>query len=136
MEFLDKFRPQVFAISRMVFGFMFAMHGLKNAFDMFGGPPPELPVAAGLLIGGIEIIGGVMVAVGFKTRLAAFVCSGQMAVAYFAVHQKTGLLPIQTHGEVAALYSWVFLMIAVVGDWKWAIDSHNDTVESQPQTES
>jgi putative oxidoreductase len=100
MEFLDKFRPQVFAISRMVFGFMFAMHGLKNAFDMFGGPPPELPVA------------------------------------YFAVHLKTGLLPIQTHGEVAALYSWVFLMIAVVGDWKWAIDSHSDSAESQPQTES
>jgi putative oxidoreductase len=123
MKFLDKFHPQIFALSRMVFGFMFAMHGLKNAFGIFGGPPAELPMAAGLLIGGIEIVGGVMVAIGFKTRLAAFTCSGLMAIAYFAVHQKTGILPIQTHGELAVLYCWVFLMIASVRDWIWAIDS-------------
>jgi putative oxidoreductase len=126
MKFLDSYHDQIFAVSRMVFGFMFAMHGLKNAFGFFGGPPADLPMAAGLLIGGIEIVGGVMVAIGFKTRLAAFTCSGQMAVAYFAVHQKTGILPIQTHGEVAVLYCWAFLMIASVRDWIWAIDSGAD----------
>jgi hypothetical protein len=41
MKFPDECRPQIFAVSRMVFGFLFAMHGLKNAFDMFGGPPAQ-----------------------------------------------------------------------------------------------
>jgi putative oxidoreductase len=79
-------------------------------------------MAADFLIGGIELIGGTMVAVGFKTRIAAFICSGQMAVAYFVVHQKTGLLPIQTRGELTAIYSWAFLMIASVRDWVWSIE--------------
>jgi putative oxidoreductase len=123
MKFLDTYTPQIFAVCRIVFGFMFAMHGLKHVFHLFGGPPGELPIAAGFLIGGIELIGGTMVAIGFKTRFAAFICSGQMAVAYFVVHQKTGLLPIQTQGELAAVYSWVFLMIASVRDWIWEIES-------------
>jgi len=126
MKFLDTYRPQIFAAGRIVFGLLFAMHGLQKVFGMFGGPPAELPAVAAYVIGGIELVGGALVAVGFKTRLAAFIVSGQMAVAYFAVHQKEGLLPIQNHGELAVLYCWAFLMIAAVDKWTWALDAGPD----------
>ena len=130
MKFLDTYRSQIFAAARIVFGVLFASHGLQKVFMMFGGPPAEMPDAARCVIGGIELIGGAMIAIGFKTRLAAFICSGQMAVAYFAVHQKDGFLPIQNHGELAALYCWAFLMIASVRDWMWAVDSRLDPAET------
>lgn len=123
MKFLDTFHPQIFAATRIVFGLLFAMHGLQKVFGLFGGPPAEMPAVAAYVVGGIELVGGAMVAVGFKTRLAAFVVSGQMAVAYFAVHQQNGLLPIENHGELAALYCWAFLMIAAVDKWTWALDA-------------
>jgi putative oxidoreductase len=130
VRFLDTHRPQAFAATRIVFGFLFAMHGVRLAFGLFGGPPPAMPDPAAPIVGAIELIGGTLVAVGFKTRLAAFVCSGQMAFAYFSVHQKAGLLPIQNHGELAVLYCWAFLMIASVRDWVWALESGSDTVEA------
>ncbi len=122
MKFLDTYRSQIFAAARIVFGLLFALHGMQKVFLLFGGVPAEMPDAARYVIGGIELVGGAMIAVGFKTRLAAFLCSGQMAIAYFAVHQKEGLFPIQNHGELAALYCWAFIMIASVREWIWAVD--------------
>ena len=130
MKFLDTYRPQIFAAARIVFGLLFALHGMQKVFLLFGGVPAEMPDAARYVIGIIELIGGAMIAIGFKTRLAAFICSGQMAVAYFAVHQKDGLLPIQNHGELAVLYCWAFLMIASVREWMWALDSGSDSSET------
>jgi len=46
-----------------------------------------------------------------------------MAVAYFMAHQSKGLLPIENHGELAALYSFVFLLIAVRGSGEWSVDA-------------
>ena len=63
----------------------------------------------------IELIGGALVALGVRTSIAAFVCSGQMAVAYFMFHQPKAPLPIQNGGELAALYAFVFLFIAAKG---------------------
>ena len=130
MKFLDTYRSQIFAAARIVFGLLFALHGMQKVFLLFGGVPAEMPDAARYVIGGIELVGGAMIAIGFKTRLAAFICSGQMAVAYFGFHQKDGLLPIQNQGELAALYCWAFLMIASVRDWMWALDSGSDTAET------
>jgi len=78
-----------------------------------------------MLIGGfIELVGGLLVAVGFLTGIAAFICSGEMAVAYFMVHaSKGGPIPLVNQGELAALYSWVFLFIAAHGAGIWSIDS-------------
>jgi len=123
MRFLDTYRPQIFAAARIAFGVLFVSHGLQKAFMMFGGAPAEMPDAARYLIGWMELVGGAMIAIGFKSRIAAFLSSGMMAVAYFAVHQKAGFLPIQTHGESAAIYSWAFLMIACEREWVWALDS-------------
>jgi putative oxidoreductase len=129
VRFLDAYRPQIFATTRIVFGSLFAMHGLRHIFGMFGGSPGEMPAALGLVAGAIELTGGALVAAGFKTRLAAFICSGQMAIAYFVVHQKAGLLPIENNGELAVLYCWGFLMIASVREWVWALESGSGDAE-------
>jgi putative oxidoreductase len=132
LRLLDTYHPQIFAMARIVFGSLFAMHGLRHTFQMFGGSPGEMPAAPGLAVGAIELVGGVLVAVGYKIRLAAFICSGQMAVAYFAVHQKRGLFPIENNGELASVYSWAFLMIASVRSWAWALESRADARTAVP----
>jgi len=123
MQFLDSFRPQIIAATRIVTGFLFAQHGLDKFTGIFGGAPDELDAI--LSVGGvIELVGGVLVCIGLQTRLAAFVCSGTMAVAYFLYHQSYGPLPIQNEGELAAVYSWVFLLLAAVGaNGVWSIES-------------
>ena len=68
-------------------------------------------------------MGGLLVATGFQAGSAAFLCSGQMAVAYFMAHQGQALFPIQNKGELAALYSFVFLYIATRGSGIWSIGS-------------
>ena len=73
--------------------------------------------------GVIELVGGVLVMVGFQASWAAFLCSGTMAVGYFMFHQKHGALPIQNKGELAALYSFVFLYIATKGSGIWSVDA-------------
>ena len=121
MGFLDTYRQQIFALTRIVFGLLFAFHGAQKLFGLFGGAPAEMPLPMLYTVGSIELVGGALVCVGFFTRLAAFICSGMMAVAYFLVHQKMGALPIQNHGELAALYAWAFLLIASVGNGIWSV---------------
>jgi putative oxidoreductase len=85
------------------------------------------PVGSQLWFAGIiELIGGLAVMLGFKTRLAAFICSGEMAVAYFQAHWKFQIgpqfFPIVNQGELAALYCFVFFYIACKGGVKWSLD--------------
>ena len=82
-----------------------------------------MPAALLYTAGGIELVGGALICIGLQTSLAAFLCSGMMAVAYFTVHQPMGLLPIQNHGELAALYAFLFLLIASRGDGIWSVGS-------------
>ena len=72
MRFLDTYGPQIFAAARIAFGVLFVSHGFQKAFMMFGGPPAEMPDAARYLIGWMELVGEAMIAIGFKTRIAAF----------------------------------------------------------------
>ena len=120
MPFLAPYQAPIYALTRMVVGLLFAMHGAQKLFGWFGGGPAEMNAmlwAAGL----IELVGGALIAVGLFTGWAAFVCSGQMAVAYFMAHQPQGLLPIQNRGELAALYCWIFLLFASRGDGIWSV---------------
>src|SRR5690606_34287153 len=70
----------------------------------------------------IQFAGGLLVLAGLRTRIAAIICSGSMAYAYFVVHQPDGLLPINNGGETAALFCWSFLMIAALGPGHWSVD--------------
>jgi putative oxidoreductase len=121
-RFLRSFQGPIYGGFRLVFGLLFVCHGLQKIFGLFGGPPGEMPAPILWTAGLIELIGGACVAAGLFTRWAAFLSSGLMAVAYFMVHQKMGLLPIENRGELAALYAWAFLFIAAHGGGSWSLD--------------
>jgi putative oxidoreductase len=122
---LGKVHPQVYAIFRIMVGLLFAMHGTQK---ILGWPPsdrPAPPIASIYGLSGIiELVCGLLVAVGLLTSLAAFLSSGEMAVAYFMAHAgKGGFWPIQNQGEMAVLYCFVFLFIAAYGSGIWSLDS-------------
>ena len=123
---IGRFSPQVFAIFRIVVGLLFACHGAQKLLGWppmqggGGGPLPPLMVVGGL----IELVGGLLIAIGFLAGWAAFICSGEMAVAYFMAHaSKGGPIPLVNHGELAVVYSFVFLYIAAHGAGIWSVDS-------------
>lgn len=109
-----------YALLRIVSGFLFAFHGAQKLFGVFGGtaqPFGTLRWTAGV----IELAGGILIMVGLFAAIAAFIASGEMAFAYFMSHQPQGLLPIQNRGELAALYCFVFLFIAMKGAGIWSL---------------
>ena len=103
-----------YAAMRVVIGFLFLFHGLQKLFGMYGGQTVPLMSRAGAA-GVIELVGGVLVMVGLYTTPVAFVCSGEMAAAYFIAHAPKGPWPIGNRGELAVLYCFVFLYISARG---------------------
>jgi len=120
--FLSPFQPQVYAAFRIVAGLMFVQHGCQKILGLFGGAPGEMPAPMLYTAGLIELVGGLMIGLGFFAGIAAFLASGTMAFAYFIAHQPQGLLPIQNRGELAVLYCFAFLYIAAKGSGIWSID--------------
>jgi putative oxidoreductase len=125
MKQLAKYSDHAYALLRIVAGFMFSIHGAQKIFGLLAESQP--PVGSQLWFGGlIELVGGILVMVGFQTRWAAFVTSGTMAVAYFQFHWKfqfgPEFFPVVNRGELAALYAFVFLYIACRGGVMWCLD--------------
>lgn len=88
---------------------------------MFGGKVAGAPL---MQFGGwVELLGGLLVAIGLFTRPAAFLSSGMMAVAYFMAHAKGGLLPIVNKGELAVIYCFIFLFIMFYGAGRYSLDA-------------
>jgi putative oxidoreductase len=120
---LAPYADRIYALFRIVVGFLFLCHGLQKLFGLFGAAGQQPPLASmGGAAGIIETVTGTLVLIGFLTGWAAFLASGTMAVAYFMVHQPQGALPIENHGELAAVYSFVFLFIAARGSGPWSVD--------------
>jgi putative oxidoreductase len=121
-RWLGRYSGFLYALMRLMAGFLFACHGAQKLFGALGaegrasGP---LMVTAGV----IEFFGGVLVAIGLQAGYAAFVCSGQMASAYFMAHAPNGFWPILNHGELAVLYCFVFLYIASRGSGQLSVDA-------------
>ncbi|MGW7006202.1 DoxX family protein [Streptomyces sp. NPDC054933] len=129
MPFTETAKPHVLALFRVVTGVIFASHGAASLFGILGGfagahggtvPTGIWPYWYAAVI---QLVGGALVALGLGTRVAALISSGSMAYAYFTVHAKMALWPLQNGGEAAALYSWVFLLIAFTGPGAWALDA-------------
>ncbi|HSM86781.1 MAG TPA: DoxX family protein [Candidatus Limnocylindrales bacterium] len=120
MKFLGELEPLAFAALRVVVGFMYMCHGAQKLFGAFGGHAQHAPLMLAAAI--IEFGGGILIILGLLTRFVAFLGSGEMAVAYFMVHQPKGMLPIQNGGELAVLYCFVLLFIACHGAGKFAVD--------------
>jgi putative oxidoreductase len=119
-KILGRFAPQFYALLRIVAGLLFACHGAQKLFGVLGGQRANLMTQFGLA-GVIEFVGGLMIAVGMFTGLAAFIASGEMAFAYFQAHAPKGPFPIQNGGEVAVLYCFLFLYMSARGNGRWSI---------------
>jgi putative oxidoreductase len=108
---------------RLIVGLLFACHGGQK---ILGFPPVQKAMSLDTLgtIGGyIELIGGLLIALGLFTRIGAFVACGMMAVAYFMVHAKGGFFPIINRGEPAVFYCFTFLFIFFYGPGRWSLDA-------------
>lgn len=119
--------PRALGALRIVAGYLFIAHGTAKLFAA-----PHVAMFDGLqifslmgLAGVLEVVGGALLIVGLFTRPAAFVLSGFMAVAYFMAHASQGnaLLPILNGGELAVLYSFLFLFLAAAGGGAYALDN-------------
>lgn len=117
---MGRFAPQLYALLRIVAGVLFAFHGAQKLLGLFGGQQVTLMSTLGLA-GLIELVGGLMIAAGAFTSLAALVASGEMAYAYFTAHLPRGAVPIQNGGELAALYCFLFLYISARGTGVWGV---------------
>jgi putative oxidoreductase len=122
-RYLGKYSPYLYAILRIVAGLLFAMHGTQKLLGWPGGGPggslPPLVQAAGV----IELVAGLMIMIGLLTSYAAFIASGEMAVAYFMNHFPKAFWPILNQGELAVLFCFLFLYIASRGAGPLSIDS-------------
>jgi putative oxidoreductase len=120
---LGKYSPQLYALLRIVAGILFAFHGSQKLFG-FPGENPPVPLASLMGFAGIvELVGGLLIAIGLFTSIAAFIASGQMAAAYFMAHAPKGLWPVLNQGELAMLYCFLFLYIAAQGAGIWSVDA-------------
>ena len=119
--FISKYETQIYAILRVVAGFLFLWHGSQK---LFGYPPAghEIPLFIVLIAGPIEFFGGLLVMTGLWTRWAAFICSGEMAYAYWSVHGIHALLPFVNFGELALIYCFLFLFISARGSGIFSVD--------------
>ena len=110
-----------FTLVRVVIGFLFACHGAQKLFGVLG-VAPQLPHTKLLIAGIIEFGGGLLIAFGLFTRIAAFIASGEMAVAYFTVHAPHSFWPIVNKGELAVAYCFFFLFLAAHGAGPYSLD--------------
>jgi putative oxidoreductase len=123
-SFFSPWAPRLLSLLRMVAAFLFMAHGSQKLFGYPPSPQPRSgPWSTLVLIAGIlEFFGGAFVLLGFFMRPVAFLLSGMMAVAYFMSHAPQGFWPILNRGELAALYSFVFLYLSVAGSGSWSVD--------------
>jgi putative oxidoreductase len=122
----SKLSDLTLTVLRIVTGFLFFCHGAQKLLGWFAEPGsqrmalafPQLPWIAGVL----ELVGGVLIVVGLLTRPVSFLLSGEMAVAYFMAHAPRGWVPLMNHGELAVLYSFLFLFLAAHGGGPYSFD--------------
>ncbi|MBV9846384.1 MAG: DoxX family protein [Kutzneria sp.] len=124
MHLIDRNREYVVSLFRMVVGLLFAFHGIDLLFGVItGGRPAVFGHWPGWWAAVIETVAGGLVLAGLFTRVAAVICSGSMAYAYFTVHQPKTLFPMVNGGEPAALFCWAFLLLVFIGPGLWSLDA-------------
>jgi putative oxidoreductase len=121
--FFAVWTPRAQAVLRLVTSFLFLQHATAKFFGIpvsFGHIPPLIVTA-----GCIELVFGTLLLVGLWARAAAFVLSGEMALAYFMAHASHGnvLSPMLNQGEPAVLYCFIFLFLAAAGPGVWSVDA-------------
>lgn len=121
---VSTFEPHLRSLLRIVVGFAFSLHGYQKFFGSFGGlggNKAELMSMMGAA-GVLETFGGGLIILGLLTRPAAFILCGQMAVAYFMVHNPMSFWPLLNGGEITVLYCFTFLWMCAAGAGPWSLD--------------
>lgn len=121
---LSGYTPYALAALRIMAGLLFLSHGLVKLFGFpEGAMPGQVPLFTLFGVGGmIELAAGALIALGLFTRAAAFIASGEMAVAYFMFHAPGGFYPILNAGEGAILYCFIFLLFVFTGPGAFSLD--------------
>lgn len=125
-ELKTNWAPLLLSVFRVVMGVLFISHGIVKLFGFPAGASPgkgplfSLFGAAAIL----ELVGGVLVTLGFFTRPTSFLLCGEMAFAYFTVHAPRGFYPVLNGGELALLYCFGFLYLSAAGAGNWSVDAH------------
>ncbi len=120
--FLTRYEKQIYSILRIIAGFLFLWHGSQKLLD-FPHAGHMFPDYVRFIAGPIEFFGGLLVMIGFGTRWAAFICSGEMAYAYWTVHATNAVLPLINGGELAVIYCFLFLFISSRGSGIFSVDN-------------
>ena len=119
---------RMLSIMRIVIGAMFITFGTMKLLGFpappGGQPMPPIPVLSQTWIAGVlELVGGLLITLGFLTRPTAFILAGEMAVAYFQFHQPKALFPVTNEGIPAVLYCFIFLYLIFAGGGEWSVDT-------------
>jgi putative oxidoreductase len=122
-SFLATWSPRVLSILRIIVGLLFLEHGTSKYLSLPVSPSTGVaPMTLSGINGMIELVGGVLIVLGLFTRPVAFILAGDMAVAYFIAHAPRGFFPLLNAGELAIIYCFVFLYLAVAGGGVWSLD--------------
>lgn len=123
-NFLAAWQPRVLSILRILTAFLFMQHGAQKilGFPAEQRYPFDITSLSGVA-GVLELFGGALLLIGLFTRPVAFLLSGLMAFAYFLVHAPQGFWPLNNGGELAALFSFVFLYLWTAGGGAWSLDN-------------
>jgi putative oxidoreductase len=120
---LNRYAPYALAVLRIVTALLFIEHGTQKLFGFPAGQMGTVPLMSLLgLAGIIELVGGVLILVGFLTRPAAFIASGMAAVAYWMAHAPASFFPANNGGDAAILFCFVFLYLVFAGPGAWSVD--------------
>jgi putative oxidoreductase len=117
--------PRMLSILRIMVGLLYMEHGLGKIFNfpaVPNHPPYQLFTLVPGLAGLLELVGGVLIALGLFTRPVAFILAGEMAFAYFMSHAPNSFFPLLNRGDAAILYCFIFLYFFVVGAGVWSLD--------------
>jgi putative oxidoreductase len=123
---LAQWAPRLLSVLRIMAALLYLAHGTQKLLGFpampAGRPLPELLTLQGAS-GILELVLGVLLALGLFTRPAAFVASGHMAFAYFIGHAPRNFFPALNNGDAAILYCFVFLYLAAAGPGPWSLDA-------------
>ena len=131
---LGRYAPAVLSVFRLVYGLLFAAYGSRSLLDWPVRSPVRVEFGSwpGWYAGLIEVVAGLLIATGLFTRAVSFVASGQMAVAYFWIHQPQALWPVAdppagNGGALAILFCFAFFLLVFTGGGNYSIDALRGT---------
>ena len=122
-------------LARLVFGLLMAGHGSQKLFGWFGGYGlngtggffetlgfrPGRFYAAAASLG--EIVGGVLLVLGFLGPIGPAITLGVMIVAAVSVHWKNGIFATSNGIELPLLYAGAAVALAFTGPGRFSVDA-------------